>query len=62
MSIIDVRESLEGIPGAHECIMRYEDGGFVQAYSIGDVTVRVGPTASNEEIRAAFEAELAKSK
>lgn len=57
-----VRRALQGIPGWETCLMRYEDGGAVQAFSIGDLTVRVGPLATLEEIRGAFEAEIAKQR
>jgi hypothetical protein len=38
--------------------MRYEDGGAVHAYTIGDVTVRLPALASHEEVKAAFVAKL----
>ena len=38
--------------------MRYEDGGAVQAFIIGDMTVRVDAAATVDDIRAAFEAEI----
>ncbi len=55
-----VRDALQGIPGAEACLMRYEDGGKVQAFSIGDVTVRVPAAATCSDIRSAFLAEFAK--
>ncbi len=55
-----VREALQGIPGAETCLMRYEDGGAVQAFMIGDITARVAADATYADIRAAFEAEIAK--
>lgn len=58
--ICGFREFLQGIPGAENLVMRYEDGGAVQAFSIGNLTVRVGPLASHQEIRDAFLAENAK--
>jgi hypothetical protein len=58
--ISGVRTALEGIPGAENCLMRYEDGGAAQAFSIGDLVVRVGPAATCEEIRAAFVSEIEK--
>lgn len=60
MSIVTVRKALEGIIDT-PIYMRYEQGGKAQAFEGGGVTVRVGPMASNEEIKAAFVAELAKS-
>ena len=49
MSIRDLRE--QGLKGL---TMRYEDGGAVQVYKLGDKEVRFGPDASKEEIIAAF--------
>ena len=40
--------------------MRYEGGGAVQAFIIGDVTVCVDAAATLDEVRAAFEVEIAK--
>jgi hypothetical protein len=54
MSMQDYREGLVGIPGAERLTMRYEDGGKIQAFSIDDKTVRVGPTARPAEVKAAF--------
>jgi hypothetical protein len=34
--------------------MRYEDGGKVQVFRLGDKEVRLGPTASDGEVIAAF--------
>jgi len=49
MSIQDLRErGLKGIT------MRYEDGGKIQVYRLGDKEIKFEPTASNEEIVAAF--------
>ncbi|UZE51906.1 hypothetical protein ONR75_15860 [Rhodopseudomonas sp. P2A-2r] len=59
--IASVREALQGIPGAETCLMRYEDGGAVQAFIIGDMTARVGASATVGDIRAAFLAEIAKN-
>lgn len=56
-----VRDALQGIPGAETCLMRYEDGGAVQAFIIGDVTVRVPAASTCDDVRAAFEAEFAKT-
>jgi hypothetical protein len=55
-----VRLALQGIPGAESCLMRYEDGGAVQAYIIGDLVARVGPDATPDQVREAFFAEIAK--
>lgn len=49
MSIHSLRE--DGLKGV---TMRYEDGGNVQVYMVDGKEVRVGPTASDEEIKAAF--------
>lgn len=35
--------------------MRYEDGGKVQVFEMNGKTVRIGPMATDEEIKAAFE-------
>jgi len=49
MSIQNLREQgLEGIT------MRYEDGGKVQVFMMNGKEVRIGPTATDEEIKAAF--------
>ena len=49
MSIQNLREQgLEGIT------MRYEDGGQVQVFMMNGKEVRLGPTATDEEIKAAF--------
>ena len=49
MSIQNLREQgLEGIT------MRYEDGGKVQVFMMNGKEVRLGPTATDEEIKAAF--------
>ncbi len=50
MSIDTLRE--QGFPGI---TMRYEEGGAVQVYMMGGKEVRVGPTATDDDIRAAFE-------
>ena len=49
MSIQNLREQgFEGIT------MRYEDGGKVQVFMMNGKEVRIGPTATDEEIKAAF--------
>jgi hypothetical protein len=50
VSIHTLRET-HGLRGI---AMRYEDGGKVQVYKIGDKEVRLGPTATHKEIVAAF--------
>lgn len=52
MSIQTLRE--QGLKGL---TMRYEDGGKIQVFAIGDKEVRLGPTATDEEIKAAFKDE-----
>lgn len=54
MGIQDVRAALADIPGADKMTMRYERGGAVQVFMIGDREARVGPMATDEQIRAAF--------
>jgi len=54
MSIRDLREQLKDIPSTSGLTMRYEGGGRVQVFTIGDKEARVGPAASNDEIRAAL--------
>ena len=49
MSIHTMREK-----GLRDVTMRYEDGGKVQVYMMNDKEVRVGPTATDEEIVNAF--------
>lgn len=50
MSIHTLRED-KGLAGI---TMRYEDGGKVQVYKVGDREIKFGPNASDEEIVAAF--------
>jgi hypothetical protein len=47
-----IREHLKDIPGSERTTMRYE--GDKQVFSINDTSVTVGPTATPEDIRAAF--------
>lgn len=49
MSIWTLRE--KGLAGV---VMRYEDGGKIQVYVMGEKEVRVGPRATDDEIIAAF--------
>lgn len=49
MSIHTLRQ--EGLPGI---TMRYEEGGKVQVFTMDGKEVRLGPTATVEEIKAAF--------
>lgn len=48
MSIATLRKGLKDIT------MRYEKGGAVQVYKFNDREIKFGPTASDEEIKAAF--------
>ncbi len=61
MSIATLRQALRDVEGAHELVMRYEDGGNVQIFKIGNLSVKLGPHATPDEIRSAFAAERAKS-
>jgi hypothetical protein len=54
MGIQDFRAAMVDIPGGENVVMSYEDGGEVQVFSIGDVSVRAGPNATPAEIRQAF--------
>lgn len=58
--IHDLRQELSDVPGAHQLIMNYEDGGRVQVFTMGDISARVGPMATSAEIKAALLAEVAK--
>lgn len=49
MSIHTLRE--QGLAGL---TMRYEEGGAIQVFEMGGKEVRLGPTATDEEIKAAF--------
>ncbi len=46
--------TLRQISGLAGITMRYEEGGKVQVYKVGDREIKFGPTASDEEIEAAF--------
>jgi len=52
MSMKTIREHLKGIPGSERTTMRYE--GEKQIFSIKDISVELGPTATPEDVRAAF--------
>jgi hypothetical protein len=56
MSIRELREHCQEIPGSHQIIMSYEDGGKVQVFTMGDVVVKLGPSATRDEIKAALAA------
>ena len=60
MSIVRVSREMLGHPNYTEVTMRYEDGGRVEVYQMGKLSVRVPSGASPAEIRAAFDAELKK--
>ena len=47
-SIIQREKAFKGMT------MRYDDGGKVQVFKLGDKEVRFGPTASDGEVIAAF--------
>ena len=50
MSIRTLRD--QGMKGL---TMRYEEGGKVQVFMMGGKEIRLGPDATDEEIKAAFE-------
>lgn len=54
MSIHSIRQDLKHLPGGAGATMRYGDGGRTQIFTIGDVTVEVGPEATSRDIEAAF--------
>jgi hypothetical protein len=58
MSIADVRESVNDIPGASSMTMtyRYIDGVSHEMFKIGDVEALVQSPATADKIRAAFAA------
>jgi hypothetical protein len=47
-----IREHLKDIPGSERTTMRYE--GEKQIFRIGEISAVVGPTATPDDIRAAF--------
>jgi hypothetical protein len=53
MGVHDLREQLKHIPGGRDLTMRYEDGGSVQVFVIGEDEVRLpgsmSPRASDIE-------------
>ncbi|MGM4997834.1 hypothetical protein AB8A05_04150 [Tardiphaga sp. 538_B7_N1_4] len=54
MSIRELREELKDMPGSHELVMDYEDGGKVQVFRMGKITVRLGPMATSAQVKAAL--------
>lgn len=58
MGVHDLREQLRHIPGGRDLTMRYEDGGAIQVFKIGDDEVRLPGTnfPSAPDIEAALEA------
>lgn len=56
MGISDLRRDLCHIPGTHELIMQYEDGGATEVYSMGDVRAPVPCGSGQAEIAAALTA------
>jgi hypothetical protein len=57
--IADLRDD---ISAGIKLTMRYEQGGKVQVYAIGDAEIRVGPDASHAEIKDGLAREMAKKK
>lgn len=47
-------QALREVHGLRGITMRYEEGGKVQVYKIGEKEVRFPPEATNAEIAAAF--------
>ena len=45
---------LKSVPGIRTLGMRYEDGGAVQVFFIGDKEWRLGPMATHSEVKAAI--------
>ena len=60
MGISDLRDALND-PNS-SLTMRYEQGGKVQVFMMGDVEVRLTSTSAPEEIKAALADEMAKVK
>jgi hypothetical protein len=59
MSIQDVSKALAGHPSFGEVTMRYENGGRIEVYQMGKLTVKAVAGASTETIRDAFNTEHA---
>ena len=55
MSIESISQAMVGHPDFGPITMRYEDGGRVEVYRMGKLSVRVPSGASPAEIRAAFD-------
>jgi hypothetical protein len=60
MSIADLREEMNDT--GSKLTMRYEQGGRVQVYAIGDVEVRVPPATSHDDIKDALADEMVRVK
>ncbi len=58
MSIADLREAMNDTGG--KLTMRYEDGGKVQVFMLGDVEIRLGLTDSLADVKAMLADEMAK--
>jgi hypothetical protein len=54
VSVHDLRIAFADIPGAHTLTMRYEDGGKVEVFTIGDKLARVPAMSTHDQIRAAL--------
>ncbi len=55
MGIQDFRAELAGsVPGAEGLLMRYDEGGKVQVFFIGEQVVRVSPSATPADVKEAF--------
>lgn len=51
MSIYILRSMLADVPNGKKVTMRYEEGGKFQVFTLGDVSVTVGPDATLEEVK-----------
>lgn len=58
MGVHDLREQLKHIPGGRDLTMRYENGGAVQVFTIGEDEVRLPGSMSPRalDIEVALEA------
>ena len=60
MSNESVNQAMVGHPNFGPITMQYEDGGRVEIYQMGKLSVRVPSGSMPDEIRAAFDAETKK--
>lgn len=57
MGIYELRRDLN-IPGAHELVMQYADGGKSEIFIMGDIRAKVPGGAGQDEIAAALQAAI----